>query len=456
MNPAGRVAVPGALGYAARRMNEGDASMGDPVSPATPADLVADLSPRVLGVGMSQIGLVADRGRDDPDVVKLWIGEGDLPTPPFIVEAAHAAMRAGHTRYTTSLGLPRLREALSAYHARHWQVDVPADRFAVTAGGMNAIMQVVQALIEPGDEIVIPSPAWPNLGEAVRVCGGVPVSVPYRVLPDGRFALPLADIEAALTSRTRVLVVNSPSNPTGWIMPPAEMVALRDLARERGLWILSDEVYAHFTYGDARSFPRVCAPSFLQICTERDRLLVSNTFSKNWAMTGWRAGWLVYPRGLAATFAALGQYNTTSIPTFVQHAAVAALEQGDDFIRAMVERCAQSRSILVDGLSRLPGVTVAPPDGAFYLMAHVAGDEPSLDLALRLLREAKVGVAPGTAFGPAGQGFIRLCFAISPALAHEAVARLSAVLGRGQPLHGPAEGVDVIRSGARVRAALAP
>ncbi len=393
------------------------------LSPDAALDLAAELSPRMRGLGTSQIGLVADRGRDDPAVVKLWIGEGDLPTPPFVVEAAHRAMLAGHTRYTTSLGLLRLREALSAYHARHWHVDVPADRFAVTSGGMNAVMQAMQALLEPGDEVVIPSPAWPNLGAAVRVTGGVPVPVPYRVRPDGRFDLPLADVAAAITPRTRVLVVNSPSNPTGWIMPLAEMAALRDLARARGLWILSDEVYAHFTYGDA------IAPSFLQVCTADDRLIVTNTFSKNWAMTGWRAGWLIYPRGLGATFAALGQYNTTSIPTFVQHAAIAALNEGDPFIRAMVDRCGESRAILVDGLSRLPGVTVAPPDGAFYLMAHVAGGEPSLDLAFRLLREAKVGVAPGTAFGPQGEGFIRLCFAISPALAREAVERLSAVLG---------------------------
>ena len=398
--------------------------MNSPVFSAPAADLAAELSPRVRGIGTSQIGLVAERGRDDPDVVKLWIGEGDLPTPPFIVEAAHQAMQAGHMRYTTALGLSRLREALSAYHARHWHVDVPSDRFAITAGGMNAVMQAAQALLEPGDEIVIPSPAWPNLAEAVRVTGGVPVAVPYRTLRDGRFALPLADIEAALTPRTRVLLVNSPSNPTGWIMPFEEMKALRDLARARGLWILADEVYAHFTYGNA------IAPSFLQICTEDDRLIVANTFSKNWAMTGWRAGWLVYPRGLGATFSKLGHYNTTSIPTFIQHAAIAALEEGDSFIRTLVGRCAESRAILIDGLSRLPGVTIAPPDGAFYLMARVAGDEPSLDLAFRLLREAKVGVAPGTAFGPEGEGLIRICFAISPALAREAVARLSRVLGR--------------------------
>lgn len=392
-------------------------------SPEAP-DVSGLLSPRMRGIRATQIGLVADRGRDDPDVVKLWIGEGDLPTPPFIVEAAHRAMQAGHTRYATSLGLPRLREALGAYHARHWGVEIPPDRFAVTAGGMNAIMQAAQALLEPGDEIIIPSPAWPNLAEAVRITGGVPVSVPYRVDARGRFSLPLADIEAALTPRTRVVMVNSPSNPTGWIMPPDEMVALRDLARARGLWILADEVYAHFTYGGA------ITPSFLQICTEYDRLIVANTFSKNWAMTGWRAGWLIYPKGLDGTFAKLGQYNTTSIPTFVQHAAVAALDEGDGFIRTMVERCAEARTILIEGLSGLPGAAIAPPDGAFYLMAQLAADEPSLPLAFRLLEQAKVGVAPGTAFGPEGEGFVRMCYAISPGLAREAVRRLTAVLGR--------------------------
>ena len=389
----------------------------------TTIDLTQVLPARIQGVGTSQIGMVADRGRDDPEVVKLWIGEGDLPTPPFVVEAAHRAMLAGETRYTYSRGIPALHQALSDYHRRHWGVEVAPERFAITAGGMNAIMQACQALLEPGEEVIIPVPGWPNLGEAVRVTGGVPVTVPYRQSADGRFTLPLADILAAVTPRTRIIVVNSPSNPTGWVMPMAEMEALLAAARERGLWIISDEVYNHFTYGNA------IAPSFLQISTPSDRLIVTNTFSKNWAMTGWRAGWIVYPQGLAATFGKLGQYNTTSIPTFIQHAAVTALEEGDDFIRTMVGRCAEARAIMVEGLSRLKGVTVFPPEGAFYLMARVETGEKSLDLAFRLLREAKVGVAPGTAFGPEGEGFIRICFAISPELAREAVARLARVLG---------------------------
>jgi aspartate/methionine/tyrosine aminotransferase len=387
-------------------------------------ETLADTLPqRVRDIGTSQIGLVADLGRDDPDVVKLWIGEGDLATPPFIVAAAHQAMLDGHTRYTYSLGVPALRQALSAYHKRHWGVDVAAGRFAITAGGMNAIMQIAQALMDPGDEIIIPSPAWPNLAQAVKIAGGVPVSVPYRSGADGRFSLKLQDLLDAITDRTKIVVVNSPSNPTGWVMPLAEMEALRDAARARGLWILSDEVYSHFVYGNA------LAPSFLQICTDQDRLIVSNTFSKNWAMTGWRAGWVVYPAGLDSVFARIGQYSTTSIPTFIQHAAVVALDEGDDFIRTMVGRCAESRAIMVDGLSRLKGVTVFPPEGAFYLMVRVVSEETSLALALRLLREAKVGVAPGTAFGPEGEGFLRICFAISPELAREAVARLTGFFG---------------------------
>ncbi|MBI0534659.1 aminotransferase class I/II-fold pyridoxal phosphate-dependent enzyme [Roseomonas sp. KE2513] len=393
-----------------------------PSADAAP-NLAGTLPARIQAVGTSQIGMVADRGRDDPEVVKLWIGEGDLPTPDFVVEAAHLAMQRGETRYTYSRGIPRLHQALSDYHRRHWGVEVAPERFAITAGGMNAIMQACQALLEHGDEVVIPTPNWPNLAEAVRVTGGVPVTVPYRRSADGHFSLPIEDIVAVLTPRTRVLVVNSPSNPTGWVMPLAEMEALRDLARERGLWIISDEVYGQFTYGNA------LAPSFLQICTPSDRLIVTNTFSKNWAMTGWRAGWVVYPEGLAATFAKLGQYNTTSIPTFIQHAAVAALDEGDGFIRTMVGRCAESRAIMVEGLSRLKGVTVFAPEGAFYLMARVETGETSLDLAFRFLREAKVGVAPGTAFGPEGEGFVRICFAVSPELAREAVARLTRVLG---------------------------
>ncbi len=268
----------------------------------------------------------------------------------------------------------------------------------------------------------------------MRVTGGVPVSVPYRVDAEGRFSLPLADIEAALTPRTRVIMVNSPSNPTGWIMPADEMVALRDLARERGLWILADEVYAHFTYDGP------IAPSFLQICTrarpaDRRQHLLEELGDDRLAR---RMADL--PKGLAETFAKLGQYNTTSIPTFVQHAAVTALDEGDGFIRTMVGRCAEARAILIDGLSRLPGASIAPPEGG---LPH---GPPRGGRAEPALRPPAAGAGEGRrrrgyAFGPEGEGFVRLCYAISPELAQEAVrryhrpARALRPSGHGKPQH---------------------
>jgi aspartate/methionine/tyrosine aminotransferase len=381
------------------------------------------LRPAIATLEPSRITQVAYLGMDDPDVIRLWAGEGDLPTPAYVADAADAAIRAGHTRYTYSTGIPALRRALADYHRRHWGVEVAPDRFTITIGGMNAIAQAVQALVAPGEEVLIPDPAWPNLGQTVKVNGGVPVPVPFRRTADGGFHLPIEDIEAAITPRTRMIALNSPSNPTGWVMPRADMQRLADLVRAKDLWLVSDEVYNHYTYGNA------IAPSFLELMGPEDRLIVVNTFSKNWAMTGWRAGWMVFPAGLEQVFDNLGQYNTTSIPTFIQHACIAALEQGDDFIRTMVARCAESRRIVCEGLAGLPGLTLRAPEGAFYVMFSVEGCTDSVALAIRILREAKVGLAPGSAFGDSGEGQLRLCFAVSPDLAREAVRRLTAFFG---------------------------
>jgi aspartate/methionine/tyrosine aminotransferase len=372
----------------------------------------------------SRITGLADLARDDPAVIKLWIGEGDLPTPSFIRDAATAALDAGATRYTYSLGLPALREALSDYHARHWRVEVPPERFAVTVGGMNAIMQACQAVLEPGDEVIVPSPAWPNVSEAIRIVGATPVPLLFETV-QGKFTLPVASFAAAITDRTRAIIVNSPSNPTGWIMPEDEMVELLELTRSRGLWLISDEVYNRFTYDGA------VARSFLEFASPGDRLIVTNTFSKNWAMTGWRAGWLIYPPGLEMVFDNLGQYNTTSIPTFVQHAAIAALRDGDSFVQELVARCAESRAVFCDGLAALPGLTVYRPDGTFYLLIRAESEEDSFSIATRILREAKVGLAPGIAFGAGGDRYLRICFAISPALAREALDRLGGWIHAG-------------------------
>jgi aspartate/methionine/tyrosine aminotransferase len=381
---------------------------------------VAGSPERITGIALNQICDIADLAREDPDVIKLWIGEGDLPTPDFIREAATAAMASGQTRYTYALGVPALREALDRYHKRHWNLAIGPDRFSVTAGGVQAVMQALQAVLDPGDEVIVPVPAWPNLLEIVRILGGKVVTVPYRVAGEDGFQLAMDDIVAAVTPRTRVIAINSPSNPTGWIMPREQMAAVLDFARARGIWIVSDEVYAHFTYN------RAIAPSFLELAEPTDRLIVTNTFSKNWCMTGWRIGWLVYPRGMNQVFDNLGQYNTTSVATFIQHAAVAALDEGDDFIKSLVARSAKARDIICAALDRVPGVRVFWPEGTFYFFFSVHGMSNGYDVARLILQEVGVGVAPGSAFGPGGEAYLRVCFAVDPALIQEAADRLVA------------------------------
>ncbi|MBK0023851.1 pyridoxal phosphate-dependent aminotransferase [Ochrobactrum sp. S46] len=383
---------------------------------------VAGTPARINTIELNQICDIADLAREDPDVIKLWIGEGDLPTPAFIREAAVQALENGQTRYTYALGVPALRDALARYHKRHWNVDVSANRFSATAGGVQAIMQAFQAVLSPGDEVIVPVPAWPNLIEIIGILGGKVVPVSYRTKEQGGFSLDLEDLFAAVTPRTKVIAINSPSNPTGWIMPREQMIAVRDFARERGLWIVSDEVYSHFTYDGS------LAPSFLEVTEPTDRLLITNTFSKNWCMTGWRVGWVIYPEGMSTIFDNLSQYNTTSVSTFSQYAAVSALDQGDSFIKELVARSAEGREIICSTLDKLPNVRVFWPEGTFYFFFSVHGMNNGYDMAKRILREASVGVAPGSAFGPGGEAFLRVCFAVDPALIAEGAGRLETFL----------------------------
>ncbi len=318
--------------------------------------------------------------------------------------------------------MPALRDALARYHKRHWNVDVNPNRFSATAGGVQAIMQAFQAVLSPGDEVIVPVPAWPNLIEIIGILGGKVVPVSYRTKEQGGFSLDLEDLFAAVTPRTKVIAINSPSNPTGWIMPREQMIAVRDFARARGLWIVSDEVYSHFTYDGS------LAPSFLELTEPTDRLLITNTFSKNWCMTGWRVGWVIYPEGMSTIFDNLSQYNTTSVSTFSQYAAVAALDQGDSFIKELVARSAKGREIICSTLDKLPNVRVFWPEGTFYFFFSVHGMNNGYDMAKCILREASVGVAPGSAFGPGGEAFLRVCFAVDPALIAEGAGRLETFL----------------------------
>jgi len=377
----------------------------------------------VRAMPFSRIGEVAMAGLGDPEVIPLWFGESDLPTPGFIGEAAAAALRAGHTFYTFKRGVPELRAAIARYLSSLYARDVAAERVTVTSSGMNAIMLTAQALIEPGDNLVILSPVWPNIADAVTVLGGEARAVALEATEEGSWRLDPERLMAACDQRTRAIFVNSPGNPTGWVMRREAQRALLDFARRRGLWLISDEVYHRIQYGNAPA-----APSLLELAEPEDRVVVINSFSKSWAMTGWRLGWLVAPREIQEIADKLVEFNTSGAPTFLQHAAVAALDQGEGFVAAMVERCRRGREIVIERLKTLPRVRVAAPEGAFYAFPRIEGMADSLAFAKEVLARVKVGVAPGSAFGLGGEGHLRLCFASAPERLERALERLAPLL----------------------------
>jgi aspartate aminotransferase len=366
----------------------------------------------------SRIAQLSALGMGDPAVIPLWYGEGDLPTPEFIGAAATAALAAGHTFYTYKAGLPELRAAIADYltalHAR----PVAAERILVTSAGMNGLMLVAETLIDAGDNLVIAAPVWPNIAASVRIMGGEPRLVALEARPGGGWRLDLDRLFAACDGRTRGVFINSPSNPTGWVIAAEEIAALLDFVRRRGIWLIADEVYSRIVYGNR------AAPSFLDQAEPDDRLIVVNSFSKNWAMTGWRLGWLVLPPALFPEIEKIVEFNTSGAPTFLQHAAVVAIRGGEKFLAQFVARCRAARDIAIDGLQVCRRVAVARPEGAFYAFLRVDGVGDSLAFAKEILARAKVGLAPGSAFGPMGEGYLRLCFARDPTQIAEAVARL--------------------------------
>ncbi len=326
-----------------------------------------------------------------------------MATPDFIRDAATAGLGAGETFYTWQRGIPELRQALADYHGRHFARAFAADEFLVTGSGMHAIVLALQATVGAGEEIVYVSPAWPNLAAAAGVAGAHPVPVVLERSANGWY-LDVAAVEAAITPRTRALFVNTPSNPTGWTADLDTLKAILDVARRHGLWIIADEIYALFHYSGGR------APSFYDIMEPDDRILFVNSFSKNWAMTGWRIGWMRIHPELQRVFENLVQYSNSGVPAFLQRGAVAALEEGDCFIAEQVERARRARDVVAGGLLSTGRVGLVPPAGAFYMFFSVDGLTDARRAALEIVDKANVGLAPGTAFGPGGANCLRLCF----------------------------------------------
>ena len=363
------------------------------------------MRPAVEQLPGSRIREVANAGIGRSDVLAFWFGESDEPTPNFIRQAAVESLARGETFYSHNLGLPELRAAIAGYTSRLHRAVAP-ERIAVTSSGVSALMIAMQALVGAGDQVVVVEPVWPNLPAQPAILGAEVEPFALRV-DDGTWRLDLDALLERVTARTRVLVVNAPNNPTGWTLTRAEQRAILDHCRRTGTWIVADEVYERVTFEPGRA----AAPSFLDIAEPEDRLVVAHSFSKSFLMTGWRLGWLVVPPRLIDAIGKLIEFNTSCAPDFVQRAGLAALAQADEFVPALVQRLKLGRDTLVPRLLQLPGITVAAPSGGMYAFLRVAGEDDSLAFAKRLVVEYGLGLAPGVAFGRAGEGWLRWCFA---------------------------------------------
>jgi aspartate/methionine/tyrosine aminotransferase len=382
-----------------------------PNFPAEPRDAVQTLV-------ASRIREVANAGMGRNDVLPFWFGEPDEVTPAFICDAAKSALDSGDTFYTHNLGLPELREALAAYSS---QLHRPTtmNNIAVTSSGVSALMLVAQLLLNPGDRVVAVTPLWPNLIEIPKILGAEVISVPLQFdarATTPRWELDLDRLLEALTPGTRALLLNSPNNPTGWTINREQQQTLLAHCRRHGIWLLADDVYERLAYDTPPDVP-ACAPSFLDLCDANERVVSTNSFSKAWLMTGWRLGWMQLPQSLMNGLGKLIEYNTSCAPAFVQRAGVVAVNHSEEIVARTVARYRIARDYLYERLSapalRAAGVTAPKPRGAMYLFFTIDGERDSLALCKRLVAEAGLGLAPGSAFGPEGEGALRWCFASS-------------------------------------------
>lgn len=375
----------------------------------------------------SLIRHVAEPNMGREGLLKLWFGEPDVPTPEFIKRAAEAALTDNQVFYAKNRGVPELREAISTYMRGLHGYDIGIDRITVTGSGMNAIMMISEALMSAGDNMVAVGPIWPNCKETVRIMDAEARQFSLELGEDGRWQLDIDALFATCDERTRAIFVNSPGNPTGWVMRPSEQKAVLEECRKRGIWLIADEVYIRLAYES--DLPLGRAPSFLDVSDPEDRLIVINSFSKSWSMTGWRLGWITHPADAGEGFEKLVEYNIANPTTFVQYAGITAIRDGEEFIAETLERYRRNRDIVVQRLGAMKRVTLSRPEGAFYAFFAVDGMTDSVEFAQKLIDECGVGLAPGRAFSEDGEGWMRLCFAADTKTISEAMDRLDPVLG---------------------------
>jgi aspartate/methionine/tyrosine aminotransferase len=359
----------------------------------------------------SKIREVANAGLGRDDVLAFWFGEGDEVTPDFVRQAAIDSLQQGETYYAHNLGLPALRQAISIHMSEnhpgpHGQ-GVSLDRVAVTAGGVNALMLAVQALVNPGDEVLAITPVWPNLVAQPRIMGAHLRTLSLQVV-NGGWQLDLGALLSAIGPQTKLLILNAPNNPTGWTLTREEQQAILQRCRVTGTWILADEVYEALYYAPTEN---ACAPSFLDVADPQDRLVVVHSFSKSFLMTGWRLGWLVMPPEMTDAMGKLIEFNTSCCSVFTQRAGLAALQRRQEITPRVVAHLKSCRDTLVGALQSLPGLELSLPLGGMYAFFRIPGHHDGLVTAKRLVAEAGLGLAPGEAFGPEAAGWLRWCFA---------------------------------------------
>jgi hypothetical protein len=361
-------------------------------------------------------------------------GESNLPTPEYLKVALDRAVRDGFTFYTENAGLPSLRQAIAAYYQRQQNVALdPSSEIVVTASGVQAIALSIRAMLDPGDEAIVLTPAWPNASAIVSLANARAIEI-AQPLEGDVYTIDFDAIERAVTPRTRLLIYTSPSNPLGWVATRRQQERLLDFSRRQGLWLMADEVYDRLYYAGARLGEPV--PSILQLATRDDAVLVVHSFSKSYCMTGWRLGWMIARRDLARKCAQLNEFMVSCAAGFVQKAAETALNEGEEELTRMLRMLLDNRDFCAAKLRAMPRLTLPEPDGAFYLFPRVAGLRDSFGFCKRLLEDTRVGIAPGMAFGAGGEGSVRICYASGREVLEPAMQRLGEWLSI-QPHDGP-------------------
>lgn len=360
-------------------------------------------------------------GKSKPDCISLAQGEGSLGTPEFICGAVSKALSEGKTFYSFGQGLPELRQEIANYHARIYGHNIPTSRITVTSSGTHAVHLALMSIVEEGDEIIAVTPIWKNLIGITELAGGKITEVPMEQT-GGVWSLDIQNIFDKVTDKTRAIMIVSPNNPTGWVMPTEDIKAVLEFARTQGIWVIADEVYGRTMHHVSR------APSFLDYAEDDDLLYVINSFSKTWAMTGWRLGWLIGPMTAEDKIRDVILYETMGVPTFIQCAGIEALRHGEEFLQAQKNIWMENQTLVVAELSGINRISIAPSAAAFYAYFKVDGCNDSFALVKDMIDKAGVSLAPGGAFGTGFNDYLRLCFGADKAVVAEAVRRVKLYL----------------------------